>query len=217
MGGTRPPGAADTAAPAKCYHCHRPLEVPVVCAHCHHLMPEPSGLNHFDRVGLPRRFEIDLAELERRYLAWSRELHPDYFSDRPASDQQLSLQLAAGLNDAYRTLRDPFARAEYLLALEGKDVDRAAGDLPPEFLEEMLELREAITRRSAKGEAAPAIEARLERLREALLRDIGEGFRQLESLPREDPRRQEMIDRLQRLLNRSRYVNGLRRELTAGR
>src|SRR5262249_6963881 len=73
-----------------------------------------SDLTHFERLGLPRRFRLDLADLERSYLGHSRLVHPDYVGDAPPA-----LQAAAALNEAYATLRDPFRRAEYLLQLEG--------------------------------------------------------------------------------------------------
>ena len=73
-----------------------------------------SDTTHFERLGLPRRFRLDAAALEANYLARSREVHPDFTGNDPAS-----LQASAALNEAYTTLREPFRRAEYLLNLEG--------------------------------------------------------------------------------------------------
>src|SRR3954454_8719783 len=95
-----------------------------------------ADMTHFERLGLPRRFRLDPAELERNYLARSREVHPDFTGDDPAS-----LTESAALNEAYSTLRDPFRRAEYLLTVEGGPSAGDVKQMPPEFLEEMLDLR----------------------------------------------------------------------------
>src|SRR4051812_18131874 len=95
-----------------------------------------TDATHFERLGLPRRFRLDPAELERNYLAKSREVHPDYAGGDPAS-----LHAAAAVNEAYAVLRDPFRRAEYLLTVEGGPSAADVKQMPAEFLEEMLELR----------------------------------------------------------------------------
>src|SRR5262249_27092231 len=100
-----------------------------------------SDANHFERLGLPRRFLLDQAEFERQYLARSRALHPDFHQIGSTGEQSASLELTARLNEAYATLRDPFKRAEYLMTLEGGPTAGEIKEMPPEFLEEMLELR----------------------------------------------------------------------------
>src|SRR5438046_10701262 len=93
-------------------------------------------VTHFERLGLPRRFPLDPAELERNYLARSREVHPDH-----AGNDRASLEASAALNEAYSVLRDPFRRADYLLTLEGGPTATEQKQAAPEFLEEMLDLR----------------------------------------------------------------------------
>src|SRR5262249_61604721 len=79
-------------------------------------MPDAT---HFEVLGLPRRFALDPHEVEANYLRQSREIHPDYHQLGAASEQRASLEMTARLNEAYRTLRDPFRRAGYLLEGEG--------------------------------------------------------------------------------------------------
>src|SRR5437764_6028977 len=98
--------------------------------------------DHFHRLGLPRRFVVDAGELERAYLARSRAVHPDYHLAGPSADLGASLELSAALNEAYNTLRDPFARAEHLLALNGAPSNGAHRQMPPAFLAEVLDARE---------------------------------------------------------------------------
>src|SRR5436309_12403985 len=92
--------------------------------------------SHFERLGLPRRFRLDAAALERNYLKRSRQVHPDFTGNDPAS-----LRASAALNEAYATLREPFKRAEYLLTVEGGPSAADSREMPAEFLEEMLDLR----------------------------------------------------------------------------
>src|SRR5215472_17385142 len=111
--------------------------------------------NYFTQFGLPRHLNIDTAALEKSFYAQSRKLHPDRFASRPLAEQEAALAASSRLNDAYRTLRDPIARTEYLLATEGiqleeqsraaTDAARAAGTekkqvAPPDLLEEAFEL-----------------------------------------------------------------------------
>src|SRR2546430_11551677 len=76
-------------------------------------------MDHFERLGLPRRFSLDAAAAERAYLARSRALHPDYHQLGSSAEQVASTALSAALNEAYATMKDPFKRAEDLLRLEG--------------------------------------------------------------------------------------------------
>jgi molecular chaperone HscB len=111
--------------------------------------------NYFDQFGLPQYLHIDLDALEKSFYAQSRKLHPDRFAAGPQAEQDAALATSSALNDAYRTLRDPIARTEYLLSLEGVQLEeqsRAATDAakasgtekkqvaPPDLLEEAFEL-----------------------------------------------------------------------------
>ena len=100
--------------------------------------------DHFHRLGLPRRFVLDAGELERAYLAHSRAVHPDYHLAGASADLGASTELSAAVNEAYNTLRDPFTRAEHLLALEGGPSAGEHKQMPPAFLAEMLDLREQL-------------------------------------------------------------------------
>src|SRR5205809_155753 len=116
-------------------------------------------IDHFTRLGLPRRFGIDTAALEQNYRERSRQVHPDRFAKAPPRERMESLQAATALNDAYRLLRRPVGRAEYLLELEGVKL----GDndpVDPEFLMEVMELREALLEAKHAGpDGAPRVAA----------------------------------------------------------
>jgi molecular chaperone HscB len=103
--------------------------------------------DYFSFLGLPRRLTLDLADLERRFRELSREYHPDYFYNAPPKERLAALERSSHLNDAYRTLRSPASRIEYLLRLEGLPLtkpDEGAPKVPPSLLEEVFALNEEL-------------------------------------------------------------------------
>ena len=111
--------------------------------------------NHFQLFGLPERFRFDPAALDRAYQALQSEVHPDRFAAAAAAEQRLALQASARVNEAYCALKDPVARAQYLLSLNGVDaLDETDTKLPIEFLERQLERREAAADAAGAGDIA---------------------------------------------------------------
>jgi molecular chaperone HscB len=173
-------------------------------------------MDHFERLGLPRRFSVDAGDLERAYLARSRVVHPDYHLAGPGADLGASLELSAAINEAYRTLRDPFARAEYLLKLEGGPSASDQKQMPPAFLAEMLEARERIeeTRAGCPDDAA-VLAAEFEKRYDGLLTEIGGLLDRLQALPHGDASRAGLLVQIRGQLNAAKYVRGLLRDLHA--
>ena len=131
--------------------------------------------DYFALFDLPRHLHVDVAALEKGFYAQSRKLHPDRFAARPAAEQETALAASSQLNDAYRTLREPIARTEYLLGLEGiqmEEQSRAATDAaktagtakkqvaPPDLLEEAFELNMQLE--EMKMDPDPGVRAELE-------------------------------------------------------
>src|SRR5438105_10936366 len=148
-----------------------------------------DDLTHFERLGLPRRFRLDPAELERNYLARSREVHPDH-----AGNDRASQAAAAAVNEAYAVLRDLFRRADYLLTLAGGPTAAEQKQAPPEFLEEMLDLRMRIEEVKHAGAADRDQMGRaLSGRRTALLDEAAALFDRLEALPPADAGRAGLL------------------------
>ena len=120
------------------------------------------AVNHFEVFGLPRRLAIDAAELQRKFYELSRRGHPDFHQGAPPERQAEILEASARLNAAYRALRDPIARIEYLVRLEeGRETREGATvkpKAPPELLEEMFEIQEALQEAKSGGLDAGARE-----------------------------------------------------------
>jgi molecular chaperone HscB len=129
-------------------------------------------MDHFEVFGLPRRLAIDTAELQRKFYELSRLGHPDFHQSASAERQAEILDASARLNAAYRALRDPIARIEYLVRLEEGRQTREGATVkpkaPPELLEEMFEIQEALQEAKSGGLDAGAREtlsAQRDRLR----------------------------------------------------
>jgi molecular chaperone HscB len=117
------------------------------CPQCTKILSLARHGDYFAFLGLPRKLNIDPADLERRFRALSRQFHPDFFYNATPAERLASLERSSYLNDAYRTLRQPIARVEYLLQLEGlaaRGPEEASQKVPPALLEEVFALNEEL-------------------------------------------------------------------------
>lgn len=115
---------------------------------------ELDEFNYFELFGLEPTYEIDEASLHRKYLSLTRSIHPDVAGRQSEEDRQQSLSLSSELNRAYDTLRDPVARAEYLLSHVGEAAMRDKRSVPPETLGEIMMFREEIEEAQTAGDSA---------------------------------------------------------------
>ena len=162
---------------------------------------DPTSPDYFALFSLPPHLHIDLAALEKAFYAQSRKLHPDRFAAASLAEQEAALSASSRLNDAYRTLRHPIARTEYLLSLEGiqlEEQSRAATDLakstgtrkkqvaPPDLLEEAFELNMALEEMrdamASQAEPDPATRRDLEVARDKYTALLAASQAQLETL-----------------------------------
>jgi molecular chaperone HscB len=153
------------------------------CPQCTKILTLRRQGDFFSFLGVARKLNLDVADLEQRFRALSRQFHPDYFYNSTPAERRASLERSSYLNDAYRTLRQPISRLEYLLSLEGMDrrhaqrpdgapdSERDANKVPPALLEEVFALNEELDAvREARAGGVPADEwkGRLERARQPI-------------------------------------------------
>ncbi len=166
------------------------------CEACGKVQP-PAPVDYFTFFGLPRKLNLDVAALDRDFYDLSRKLHPDLNAKAGSQEQEWSLQQSSLLNDAHRTLKDPIKRTQYLLKLEGVELEeqsksateqaRFSGEVkkqivPPDLLEEVFELNmqlEELRAQKKMGEDDPALveeigrqKLELEEKHEALLHEL---------------------------------------------
>jgi molecular chaperone HscB len=197
-------------------------------------------MNYFEVFSLPQKLAIDTAALEKQFYAMSRKLHPDRFPSRPAAEQEEALKQSSLLNDAYRTLKDPILRTQYLLKLEGVELEeqsKAATDqaratgvekkqvVPPELLEEVFELNMQLQEmRAAKqmGEDEPELRRDLMTAKDAFDARMVETQAELEGLwarwdlavdSGDDAGKASARDAMVALLNKRSYLRNLVRDV----
>ncbi len=166
------------------------------CEACGKVQP-PAPVDYFTFFGLPRKLNLDVAALDKDFYDLSRKLHPDLNAQAGGKEQEWSLQQSSLLNDAHRTLKDPIKRTQYLLKLEGVELEeqsksateqaRSTGEIkkqvvPPDLLEEVFELNiqlEELRAHKKMGEDDPALieeigrqKLELEEKYEALLHEL---------------------------------------------
>ena len=132
--------------------------------------------NHFELLGLPAAFGLDAARLEQRYRELQGRVHPDRFAAASEAERRVAMQWATRANEAYRTLRDPLARARYLLSLKGYDTGEESNTaMPPDFLMQQMEWRETVSEARAQrdAEALAQLHAELDAARGEMLQLLG--------------------------------------------
>ncbi len=183
--------------------------------------------DYFALFERPRHLVLDTAALEKDFYRLSRQWHPDRFARASAEEKQRSLEMTSQLNDAYRTLKDPIARTEYLLSLEGKPIERDknvdAKQIPADLLEEVFELNMQLEEMRAGGDD-PDIRADLERARVNFEKQMEDAEAQLKSLwiqwdgvsaAGESAAQAQILDSMVALLHRRQYIANLVRDVRA--
>jgi molecular chaperone HscB len=161
--------------------------------------------DYFQFFGLEPKLTLDAGDLESRFYRLSRELHPDRFLRATPAERQRSLEAAAMLNDAYRTLRDPVARAAYLLEREGFEPSKNA---PPELLQEVFELSMALEQlRGGDASARPEVETARAHL--LALREEADAALARHSQEYDRTASREALAEIRAILDRRKYIDNL--------
>lgn len=225
-------------ATSTCWSCGT-MRAAHFCSACGKVQP-PVPVDYFTFFGLPRKLQIDPAKLETEFYALNRRLHPDGYAAAPAQERAWSLEQSSLLNDAYRTLKDPIRRTEYLLRLEGVELEeqskaatekaRATGEIkkqvvPADLLEEVFELNMQLDELRAQkkhdeddpalieelGKAKMSLEEKSEGLMTEL-RSLWQQWDQAVDHGTEDESR-KLRDQMVDLINRRNYVRNLVRDV----
>jgi molecular chaperone HscB len=209
------------------------------CGACGKVQPA-APVDHFTFFGFSRKLDLDTAALEREFYALSRRLHPDVFAQAEEQERAWSLEQSSMLNDAYRALKDPIKRTEYLLRLEGVELEeqskqatekaRATGELkkqvvPPDLLEEVFELNmhlEELRAQKKIGEDDPALleeigkaKLSLEEKYDALFNELKVEWKKWDAAV-EGGTEEELVkirNRMVDVLNRRNYIRNLVRDV----
>ena len=225
-------------ATSSCWSCGT-MRATHFCSACGKVQPAVP-VDYFTFFGFPRKLNLDTAVLEKEFYALSRRLHPDVFAQAESTERAWSLEQSSMLNDAYRTLKDPIKRTEYLLRLEGVELEeqskqatekaRATGELkqqvvPPDLLEEVFELNmhlEELRMQKKAGEDDPALLEEIGKAKLSLEEKYAMLFNELKGEWKkwdsavDSGTEEELIqirDRMLDVLNRRNYVRNLVRDV----
>ena len=201
------------------------------CPNCSRILALGRHGDYFQFFGVPRRLNLEIVDLERRFRELSRKFHPDYYYNASPSERLASLERSSYLNDAYRALRNPVSRIEHLLAIEGlppATIDgpstgsgQAAAKVPPALLEEVFALNEEldeIREMRESGEDPVMLRTRLEKARQPIdvkreeheqqLRELSDEWDALADDASPELKRKTLDALRERLLERN-YINNL--------
>ncbi len=213
------------------------------CESCGKVQP-PVPVDYFTFFGLPPKLNVDVPALEKSFYELSRRLHPDLNARAGSQEQEWSLEQSSLLNDAYRTLRDPIKRTEYLLHLEGVELEeqsksateqaRATGItkkqiVPADLLEEVFELNmqlEELRMNQKTGDDDPALikeigkqQQSLEAKHAALLQELQTCWKAWDNVLDRGPvafeERAQVTGKMVDVLNRRNYIRNLVRDVNA--
>jgi molecular chaperone HscB len=221
-----------------CWSCAAPAPAQF-CKTCGKVQ-RPRSVDYFTFFRLPRKLNIDMGHLQRDFYGLSRKLHPDLYGQTSKQEQEWSLEQSSLLNDAYRTLKDPIRRTEYLLRLEGVELEeqsknatetaRASGEIkkqvvPPDLLEEVFELNmqlEELRMNRKLGEDDEALVGELETHKtefekkyEALTQELKQFWEQWDrALDSSEEEKLRLVrDKMVDVLNRRNYIRNLVRDV----
>jgi molecular chaperone HscB len=213
------------------------------CESCGKVQP-PVPVDYFTFFGLPPKLHVDVPALEKSFYELSRKLHPDLNARAGSQEQEWSMEQSSLLNDAYRTLKDPIKRTEYLLHLEGVVMEeqsksateqaRVTGELkkqivPAGLLEEVFELNmqlEELRMNKKMGDDDTALveeigkqKLALETKHAALLQELQSYWKDWDSLVDRGnsttDERAQATNKMVDVLNRRNYIRNLVRDVNA--
>jgi len=212
-----------TNPPLVCWNCHERTVGTHFCSSCGKVLQVPEHTDYFSMFEIPRKLWVEMGALEQKFLQLSWKLHPDNYVKATPEEREISLRRSSELNDAYRTLRDPVARVEYLLAIEGaRKEGQNKQQAPPELLEEVFELNESLDelrQAKASGSDTASLKHRLESAQKHFEEKLHEVDGRLQSAARDWDKaieedadmaaRDSLKTNLNDLLNRRSYIRNL--------
>jgi molecular chaperone HscB len=219
-------------ARSMCWHCQSEMSGEYFCDRCVKVQPVSKELDYFTCLGIPRRLTIDQRQLETKFYELSRAFHPDFYQNKSAAEQTISLSNSAMLNAAYRTLRDPIQRAEYLLDLEAGAVKNIRTSPPADLFEEILELQDTLDEYRAADRASDTAttlcaklqkeRTNLERRQQEMENDLQQLFTQWDALQdrgeatdQTRAERNRILKHMRDILSNRTYVKNIINDLVA--
>ncbi|MEQ1947630.1 MAG: Fe-S protein assembly co-chaperone HscB [Bryobacteraceae bacterium] len=166
-------------------------------------------MRYYEALGIEQKLALDAEDLKQRFYGLSRQWHPDRFARSGEAEKRKALDMTSLLNDAFRTLKDPITRTEYLLEENGMGPAKSA---PPELLEEVFELNMALDElrdgdESVRGQLTGA-RARFIAMRDEIDQNLAATSAKYDEAPSK-----ETLGQIRSALDRRRYISNLVRDV----
>lgn len=209
-----------------CWFCKSVLSRGFICHRCSKIQPLAGQLDYFELFGQTRRLNIDEAWLEKKFHELSWKYHPDYHQGESEEERTISLENSASVNQAYRILRDPVQRIQYLIGLELGSSELKGETAPPGLFDEIIQIQEALgelkmMKGSPDGEEKERLVNDLRAAREGLegrLAAMDEKLKGLcdewdRTLSGENGAKIEILKELQAILSNQNYLRTVLRDI----
>lgn len=165
-------------SPLKCWNCNYIHKSELFCSKCKKLQEPPENVTYFDIIGIPKSYDVTVAEIQRKYKELQKLLHPDKFSNKSEKEKQLSENLSSLVNVAYTTLLNPLQRGLYMLELNNVTISEDTDDKDPEFLMEIMERNEEIENALSDHTKIKKLAKENDQILNSMSLDIAEAFRE---------------------------------------
>lgn len=169
-------------------------------------------MDYFDIFGIPVQLQVDKTGLHARFIALSRQFHPDYHAQAAADAQAEALDKSALLNKAYRTFQDTDETIRYVLLNKGLMEEEEKYTLPPTFLMEVMEINEQLMDGDA-GDAATR--ESVEKAINSIQTEIYEPVEKIITAYQEGATSTEELLQVKEYYYKKKYLDRIRRQLTA--
>ncbi|XP_033118531.1 iron-sulfur cluster co-chaperone protein HscB-like [Anneissia japonica] len=164
-----------------CWNCQSNLSstdlgMNYFCDSCKIIQPCQENIDHFQRMNIPRSFDVNTSELTQTFRKFQRLLHPDKFSQKSPKEQEFSAAQSSSVNKAYSILLKPLNRGLYLLELLGYPIEEGDSMVDSAFLMDMMELNEKLSETSDLETVKKIGENNVQKMNK-LLKELAELFK----------------------------------------
>lgn len=175
-------------------------------------------INYFEVLGIPKKLSIDTTELEKIYHDLSKKNHPDFFHNEGEDKYLDALETSSQINQGYKTLKDPLARINYILALDAPQLlAEKDNSVAPDLLMKVMEIQETIeSYHDAEEREKESIINELSEIKNDLnedvnniLNDITGLFKKYDEAIEKNEDTIETLMKMKTLLHKRNYINTL--------
>ncbi|XP_006615455.2 iron-sulfur cluster co-chaperone protein HscB [Apis dorsata] len=165
-------------SPLKCWNCNFTYKSDLFCSKCKVLQKPPENLTYFDIIDIPKIYDVNVTEIQKKYKELQKLLHPDKFSNKSEKEKQFSEILSSLVNKAYSTLLHPLKRGLYMLELNGITISEGTDNVNAEFLMEIMEKNEEIEDAANNEEKIKKLIQENETILNTLIMNVAAAFEQ---------------------------------------